>query len=960
MHRLCKIKFDLNGNKLWLKKTSRLPSRTKCRKVNLQIIIPLGSADLTFIVAYQNEILGHMQVDYMETRDTVRPEVIQEDDVERVAKFFYMRGGLCQRRDAAKANFQSSDFELLFSEFLRQYCPLLEAMFEAHPTATLARFINSSRSKIAARLWDLIETANDEEYQVEDEFESVALQDALGMLIDMDVSTQPGIRIRQAIQYVVESGLAKLASDIYSIMAWESDSKTVVRDTYLAHVGNILAEASEPRHEPLACPHNSFREDDRRSGSRNTKRCLVLRWEVPQLVRRLKSRMEGHKRDSSQWPQQLREHLVITGRSHIYRTDAVSAFIKSSWTDLGENLFEAIIKALSEHQETSREDPLRNSTSVTQRFGDSQGYNGIVILLEHHIIVSLNTGPLWKHNAVSQVLCWLCKAIRVAPIQRGNLFRSSVSMTAAIRVGEVEDGMLLLNILPLVTLESDREPCWISLFSGGIVVDHSVQRNWGRGLEIAFDAMVQLAAIESSVHINCNQESDEDDCQNLCYPVKTGEILTGFFTALVPIEENEEKDSVQWHFEFNEVDIIDPSSLNSIKGNWLQLQDITLLRDRRSFVGWCKEANVMLGTRNLPINLLWTGGLATRKRTLHRKGYSAEIQATLQGGVAQVTGIGGASFDYVSNTQRFKPNDNYAKAMTIMSKQVALIYDRKAGRAWLVPKLSLLLHMSHAYFKYFFNSDTTSEDPIPFAMPSSDGAKAALEALINRGDTVLSRYGDSQSDIQNLRQVLLDLNYHLIDANRTREKSTSRHILGSELMNLVTESEVNNDLKIVKAPAGTQAWTCIANKADAILICEDIDLAVQRVTSCHNTKCCDVPLNQGYLTAHMWCLQKILEKDGSEIEDLRSSVVKIGQGHTWRLVGTPFESCSHGPQNSCWDERRKLLQEVMADTLTHRMLRMRSIPEQYSCQLPINGAVIFGRTSQEVQQSKGLLSWPAI
>lgn len=59
-----------------------------------------------------------------------------------------------------------------------------------------------------------------------------------------------------------------------------------------------------------------------------------------------------------------------------------------------------------------------------------------------------------------------------------------------------------------------------------------------------------------------------------------------------------------------------------------------------------------------------------------------------------------------------------------------LLYDAEAKRGWLVPKLSLLLHMAHTH-----NRLQDSRTTLPHAEPSHHGGRAADLALRGKGAT---------------------------------------------------------------------------------------------------------------------------------------------------------------------------------------------------------------------------------
>jgi hypothetical protein len=101
----------------------------------------------------------------------------------------------------------------------------------------------------------------------------------------------------------------------------------------------------------------------------------------------------------------------------------------------------------------------------------------------------------------------------------------------------------------------------------------------------------------------------------------------------------------------------------------------------------------------------------------------------------------------VNLRQKYYQAATYEKALQIASKQVALVYDDRARRGWLAPKLSLMLHLCHIYFRCFTTSSSQQTNPIPFAQPSSDESTAARIALSGQGDVIVFAYGGIEDAI---------------------------------------------------------------------------------------------------------------------------------------------------------------------------------------------------------------------
>ena len=483
--------------------------------------------------------------------------------------------------------------------------------------------------------------------------------------------------------------------------------------------------------------------------------------------------------------------------------------------------------------------------------------------------------------------------------------------------------------------------CWQGLFKSGIVSHRSIPREWGCGLEIPFDMMVQLTAVENYFWLDTAGSNDAWESQS------GGYLLHGFYTALVPTRHDRAQKRIQWHFESSKDKIIDPRQLQSTRAPWVKHKTYDHFADCTCFIGWCEVANVMLGTKALlKMNPVAWSGLPSRSRTLHKRGnalvgqlgISSPIQATVQ---AETT------FTYISNIQTFSASDSYARAIEEISHHVSLVYDSTAGKAWLVPKLSLLLHLCHSYFARPLGSSSQGnefEDPIPFAIPSSDGSLAARNALFDKGDVVVRWYGTKNVDKILLRHVLVDINRNISDTSRTRELPIRDTIFAPELMAMVAKPGAPSGLAEMTSKAASDSWSSLVEHVDAVFVCSNLGPAIQPALPevSRNCSCVNIPPNKQYLAAHMWCLDVIFRRRGMDINGLSNEVLKINKDHDWRLNGQPFRGCQHDcRQSDYWADLDSIMQKISKRGL----LSLNQMPEPSTVTLPITGAVVFGSDS---------------
>ena len=184
------------------------------------------------------------------------------------------------------------------------------------------------------------------------------------------------------------------------------------------------------------------------------------------------------------------------------------------------------------------------------------------------------------------------------------------------------------QLQPLIEVEHN---CWRPLFESCIVIDPEELKeteSFGKGLEVSFELMISLAAVEFPVLVNGSI------------------ILPGYQTALVPTEIKGK--CVQFHLETRSGQI-NPYELGTALEN--PIQDYNQFRLMRCFVGWCETAHINLGTKNLTTEVKYSGARA-QKRTLHWNGNSACVQVVsalpIEAGI-----IGHASFVFIYNHINF-------------------------------------------------------------------------------------------------------------------------------------------------------------------------------------------------------------------------------------------------------------------------------------------------------------------
>ncbi|KAJ4344875.1 uncharacterized protein N0V89_012619 [Didymosphaeria variabile] len=533
--------------------------------------------------------------------------------------------------------------------------------------------------------------------------------------------------------------------------------------------------------------------------------------------------------------------------------------------------------------------------------------------------------------SIVNALDWICKAIRCPPPQ--DLERAVYLSTSAWHIlnatqntGPARDDQ---NASPRIVISfsirtkpnhSIEDSCWQKLFkSAFVVVDEGPQglEPVGHGLEMSFDLMTRLAAIE--------------------YPVEVdgGVILAGYQTVLFPTRL--ESTYAQFHLEISDNGQINPFDLEY--KSRLKINDYARIKNMRCFLGWCDLAHIQLGSRSLPMSVMYSDA-KKKGKTLQRSGISTGFQFTSASPVQ--AGINGQmSYSFVSHRLRFQPSSDYIKMLFDTSKDVALVSDVQARRSWLVPKLSLMLHMAHAWVNIM--SPSPKDDPIPFVEPHEDG-RDVVKALEDHGDIVIC---GQNTESFTLRRLLMGLSLNLLASVDRKARSTKRILYGFEFMDLVSEPGRGGFMKELKIGA-SPSWLALANLADAVIVCSKLGEAIIPAHDEHRKKrTCDiVPCGQDFLAVHLTCIGGLMDRAGMD-KNTFDDLISIPLSHeiNWTVSGNPFENCNHERDgaDTCW-ARQTMLQSLGRD----RVFRFkRSSHDQNSNSRSksrdMKGAVVFGK-----------------
>ncbi len=494
----------------------------------------------------------------------------------------------------------------------------------------------------------------------------------------------------------------------------------------------------------------------------------------------------------------------------------------------------------------------------------------------------------WFMKDLLDAVIWLCLAFREPP-PGGPQVSTGALDGKKLRLSSWQP----LNELTTVC----DNTCWSALFDSAVIVlEPSTRPVWGWTLELTFENMVQLAAVEYPVLVD------------------NGIVLMGYSTALIPVGKNVDQ-SIVWHLEVALHDSqLNISELRVTRGSWLKTHDFAELRSHRNLLGWCGNANLVLGTMHATVDIKRSD--ASTKHTLWQW-TGANLQLVGQsGGPAQVGGQLGLSFCRKMMAVHFSPSDNYLKCLRNSIAEQIIVYDAAQRRAWLISLVCALHQMLLSYAKAH---GLTSG--VPQTASGNNGGLASFKALKDDALSVIDRSSNLELTI---RDLIMGFSVNL--SKTSLQKASRRKIYGYEFWDII-EDATHCELKQRQLQRLGLAWAPLLAEIKC-LFCSNFGDAIigQRAVSVHSP-CNRVPAGQDLMTASNPSINAILERHGAGLCVANGSRI---------LSGTPFQQCSHrGQKDTCW-ESPSFLQDIRGPRpgAGNAFIKPGSYP---------NGAVVFGR-----------------
>lgn len=510
---------------------------------------------------------------------------------------------------------------------------------------------------------------------------------------------------------------------------------------------------------------------------------------------------------------------------------------------------------------------------------------------------------------IAQQLAWLAAISKISSFQE--LTCSHVLLRY---VGAKE---FIITVLGNLQLPKGDEMCWHPLFPNTVIAYGFPvpPRSAEMGVEIPFDVMLRLARITYAVSY--------DD----------GLVLSGFSTLLFPSAHHKPQSqaetlshSVQWHLVTSADDHTRiPAGVELAKHDhiWVKILDEKLLRSARTFLGHYRVSSVHLGTENSGFSDVSGSSLADDKPNpaisvrsanvgtsgLGIFGATMNVEAVLPRGLARLTKI-----------------DYYNDILWTAKNMPIILYGSDKQQAWLVPALSIILHMAHAW------KETHAPNiQLPYAKPDWNGGQAAWDIIAESSRLELQRSLEDDTPyflkdlVKRLWENLIScFDSMTLDTKRNRGMIETGHskLRGWEYTEIIEPPPFQSKMKEQNLDGSTCGWETLTEDV-LLLVCKGLGEVIQPGRSM--SVCREVyPVQPGrnYLTASVACLRHLSQKRGME-----ETCTQLADHVFWQPPSPSlFDDCIHGDERPC----PKTLQRLVP----------KEIPGPTTA-VPAEGAVVF-------------------
>ncbi|KAB8222543.1 hypothetical protein BDV33DRAFT_229570 [Aspergillus novoparasiticus] len=584
--------------------------------------------------------------------------------------------------------------------------------------------------------------------------------------------------------------------------------------------------------------------------------------------------------------------ITLTGTSIDAQALTCLEYVKQTWTD-GEDILLAIKMAAKQW--------LPDSTHIA-------------VYIDRSSLCVSTIGPADSVAEVGEQLAWLGGALRASPDELGVAsFMPTVVGTHLYTSSEDSDlkATLRCHIDFEMVCPSQRSNgmCWHDIFRNPVVVKgyptrHRPETN--TGLETSLELLQELSQARYTTTVG-------------------GKLfLKGFSTLLVPARIT--GSVVVWHLYFNpdgsHISYVD-ARVEHVLGLHPKGLEPHHLQQARHILGWCAEAQALVGAPSANYDITWSGLEVTR--TGSSEGMASIYQRRTVGATAK------AAIGLKDRAEHLNPNEYIAQLMWI-AKRFVVLYDVEKKQAWLTDGASALLHLVQASLKETETGDFAHRfiyriEAIQKAPGYMDGKTAAITMLESDYNRKLRLY----TNMDELFEDRVDRVYHALELALARQVLIGREgsgplravdqlpwrLKGFDFMDVATEDCFAP--REVIYPSTAPVWL-------------ELTEAIENVTLFGCGTWGLVPTGKDYLAACVSDIKQIMKRRGND----RIKPWRVVEGVFWHMPDKAFGECQ------CSTRSLTVPCSRVQVLVSHEDLKQMGEKVKSPALLADHGAVIFG------------------
>jgi hypothetical protein len=366
-------------------------------------------------------------------------------------------------------------------------------------------------------------------------------------------------------------------------------------------------------------------------------------------------------------------------------------------------------------------------------------------------------GKARKITETLEQLAWLSASLR-PPSEDDSFSISHVEFRITAAPPEEKHILCEMFLLPLEheqTTSPKLGSCWTPLFSKSVMAwgFPVCTRVEGIGIELPFHLLPTMAGVR--------------------YPVEFqgGIILRGKSETLFPVAKLA-SGAIQWHRVQGEDAQLFLDTVKSYPG-WYQTKNLEELVESKTFLGFYSRAQVRLGTAasdvrpsEVPADRAWI-----------RLGEEIPFNVTLR--LPWIASFGVTPKIILPKSQWNRIENNrigYKQSLQRSSHTPLLLYDSGTRTGWLVPELSVVLHLSLASLANMLPRPKSIKH-LHYAKPRANGGGAALVAIDSCDQVVLWQ----KKEDDNKPYRFLDVVMHYMELFENRKQEQELRVRSGEL-----------------------------------------------------------------------------------------------------------------------------------------------------------------------------------